>query len=215
MDCEEITKVPVANAILQTRGDTRLEKLFNCIYLLYHKSFLNWILNKYSNKSVIKDKLLEDAKDAFENGILTLYLKAGKNELNLKGSLKTTVYSFGLLQLLASFKKDRSVYGAGDYIDCLDLLLETPSDTNERFAFFSEREKDLMEALTNLPQKQREILIMKFFYKLKSKQIAEILNVTPGNVDNDSAKAYKKLRKILISKSSFQNQPNGIDRSTI
>ncbi|MEJ7680981.1 MAG: hypothetical protein WKG06_24645 [Segetibacter sp.] len=105
MECEEITQASVALTIMQTPGDKRLEKLFNCIYSLFHGSFLNWILNKYSGKNILKDKLLEDAKDAFENGIVALYLKSKKHELNIKGSLKTTVYSFGLLQLLAFLKK--------------------------------------------------------------------------------------------------------------
>ncbi len=102
-ECEEITQVPVALTIMQTRGDKRLEKLFSCIYSLFYKSFLKWILSKYSNKNVPKDKLLEDAKDAFENGLLTFYEKSKKNELNIKGSLKTVIYSFGLLQLFATF----------------------------------------------------------------------------------------------------------------
>ena len=42
--------------------------------------------------------------------------------------------------------------------------------------------------------------------KLKSKEISEKLNVSPGNIDNDSTKAYKELRNILKLKSSFQKQ---------
>ncbi len=160
----------------------------------------------------MKDKLLEDAKDAFENGILALYEKSKKNELNIKGSLKTVIYSFGLLQLLAFFKKDKLVYGTGNYIACIDLLFDDEFSEKERRPFYTEREKVLMEALKDLSPKQREILIMKFFHKLKSRQIAEILNVTPGNVDNDSAKAYKKLREILITKYNFQRQSNGTVR---
>ena len=124
MECEKITEVSVAVTIMQTPGDTRLEKLFNCIYSLFHASFLNWILNKYSSRNILKDKLLEDAKDAFENGILALYEKSKKNELNIKGSLKTIIYSFGLLQLLAFYKKDKLVFGTSDYIDCVDLLFD-------------------------------------------------------------------------------------------
>ncbi len=212
MECEEITQVSVALAIMKTPGDKRLEKLFNCIYSLFHKSFLNWILNKYSSKNILKDKLLEDAKDAFENGIVALYLKSKKNELNIKGSLKTTVYSFGLLQLLAFFKRDRLVYGTSDYIDCFDVFFNDEFSENERQAFLNERENDLIEALANLSEKQREILLMKFFHKLKSKQIAEKLNVTPGNIDNDSVKAYKELREILMTKSNFKKQINGANR---
>ena len=205
MDCQEITKTSVALEIMQTTGDRRLQQLFSCIYSLFHGSFLNWILHKYSH-SRHKDKLWEDAKDAFQNGLMAFYRKSQKKELSIKGSLKTTIYSFGLLQLLAFFKKEKSVYAPGDYAKCFDLFFEDDFLENERHELLNERESDLMEALARLPEKQRDILLMKFFEKLKSKEIAEKLHVTPGNIDNDSTKAYKELRSILQSKSSFQKQ---------
>lgn len=205
MDCGEITQPTVALEIMQTPGDRRLQRLFSCIYSMFQGSFLKWILNKYQN-SPNKHKLWEDAKDAFQNGLMAFYHKSQKKELVIKGSLKTTIYSFGLLQLMAYFKKERSVYGAGDYFKCFDLLFEDDSIEQERHELLNEKEIDLLVALKELPEKQRNILIMKFFEKLRSKQIAERLNVTPGNVDNDSTKAYKELRNILKSKSSFQKQ---------
>jgi len=84
--------------------DRRLQKLFNCIYSLFQGSFIYWILHKYDN-STNKNKLWEDAKDAFQNGMMVLYRKSQEKGFNIKGNLKTTVYSFGLLQLLALFKK--------------------------------------------------------------------------------------------------------------
>lgn len=206
MDCQEITQPPVALEIMQTPEDNRLQQLFRCIYSMFHGSFLNWILNKYRN-SAFKEKLREDAKDAFQNGILVLFDKSRKRELSIKGSLKTVVYSFGLLQLLAFFKKDKIVYGIDDYKKGFDLFFENHFLQNERQELLNEKEKDLMEALVKLPEKQREILFMKFFGKLKSKQIAEKLGVSVGNVDNEAAKAYKVLRNILKAKPRYQRQP--------
>ena len=205
MDCGEITQPTVAFEIMQTPNDQRLQRLFSCIYSMFQGSFLNWIFKKYRNWPH-KDKLWEDAKDAFQNGLMAFYHKSQKKELIFKGSLKTTIYSFGLLQLLAYFKKEKSVYRSGDYSNCFDLLFEDDLLELERHELLNERESDLMEALGKLPEKQRNILIMKFFDKLKSKQIAEKLSITPGNVDNDSTKAYTELRNILKLKSSFQKQ---------
>src|SRR5215210_6391989 len=113
MDCQEITKTPVAIEIMQTPGDRRLQQLFSCIYSLFQGSFLGWILHKYHNSGP-KEKLWEDAKDAFQNGMMTLYRKSQNKEFTINGSLKTTVYSFGLLQLLAFFKKEKFAYGSGN-----------------------------------------------------------------------------------------------------
>ena len=205
MECGEITQPTVAIEIIQTPGDRRLHNLFSCIYSMFQGSFLNWVMHKYHN-SPHKDKLWEDAKDAFQNGLMAFYHKSRKNELAIKGSLKTTIYSFGLLQLLAYFKQEKAVYKRADYAKCLLLFFEDDFLEHERLELLNEREVDLMKALGELPEKQRHILVMKFFEKLKSRQIAEKLNITPGNVDNDSTKAYRELRNILKLKSSFQKQ---------
>lgn len=205
MECGEITQPTVALEIMQTPGDRRLQRLFSCIYSMFQGSFLNWVLRKYQN-SPHRDKLWEDAKDAFQNGLMAFYHKSQKKELAINGSLKTTIYSFGLFQLLAYFKKEKAAYRRADYVRCLDLFFEDAFLEHELHELLNEREIDLMEALGTLPEKQRHILVMKFFEKLRSKQIAERLNITPGNVDNDSTKAYRELRTMLQLKSSFQKQ---------
>src|SRR4051794_34952986 len=114
MDCEQITQTSKAVEILKTAENKHLkEKLFDCIYSMYQASFLKWIAGKYGS-SRLEDKLWEDAKDAFQNGLCVFYEKAQHESFAIKSSLKTTIYSFGLLQLLAHFKKDRSEYGTGD-----------------------------------------------------------------------------------------------------
>ncbi|MBE7169074.1 MAG: sigma-70 family RNA polymerase sigma factor [Williamsia sp.] len=203
MDCQELTKAAVAVDIMQTPEDKRLAGLFHCIYALFQGSFLNWIQQRYSNTR-LREKLREDAKDAFQNGLLVLYDKSRKKEISINGSLKTVVYSFGLLQLLAYFKKDRMMYGIQDYKHGFDLLLENAFQENEHQELLNEKEKKLMEAISKLPQKQGEILIMKFFGRLRSKEIAEKLGVSAGNIDNESAKAYKALRQILKVKLSTE-----------
>jgi len=205
MDCQEITEVPVALRILQTPEDNRLQQLFRCIYSLFQGSFLGWILHKYAASSH-KDKLWEDAKDAFQNGLVSFYHKAQDKNFSITGSLKTTIYSFGLLQLLALFKKEKRVNHQYDYLQGMELFFEDELLKDERHHLLNEKETDLLEALSMLPKKQKDILVMKFFQKLKSKEIAEKFNVSPGNVDNDASKAYKELRRILLEKFSFQKQ---------
>jgi RNA polymerase sigma factor (sigma-70 family) len=211
MECLEIIKPTVALDIIQMPEDKRSpedkrlkERLFSCIYTLFQGSFLQWILKKYDN-SPYKDELLKDAKDAFQDGVKTFYLKAQEKEFEIKASLKTKIYSFCLLQLLANFKKQKFVNRESDYLNCFDLFFEEDFLEREKLEILNEREHDLMEALEKLSKKQRDILTMKFFGKLSSKQIAENLGVTVGNVDNDSTKAYKELRRIFKSKYNIQS----------
>src|SRR5688500_11073092 len=110
MDCQEITETGIALKIMQNEDGKQLRpRLFHCIYALFQASFLSWINNKYNHASSLQ-KLNEDAKDAFQNGVTAFFLKSQAKEFSIKGSLKTTIYSFGLLQLLAYFKKDKLKY---------------------------------------------------------------------------------------------------------
>lgn len=203
MNCEEITQTAVALEIVQAPEDSRLQQLFHCIYTLFHGSFLAWILHKYPH-SRYKDKLLEDAKDAFQNGLMAFYRKSRDKAFTIKGSLKTTIYSFGFLQLLAFFKKEKHVYHEADYEAGLRHFFEDDFFESERQQLLNEQELQLMRALYSLPEKKREILIRRFFEGQKSKQIAGTLHVTAGNVDNDAVKAYKQLRALLSPKSVTQ-----------
>ena len=127
--------------------------------------------------------------------------KSRQNELVINGSLKTTVYSYGLLQLLAKVKQEKSEdKRRSGYLTLINLFIEDGSIIKEMGDLFDEREKTLLEALNELPEKRRQILIMAFFDKLRSKEIAGKLGVSAGNVDNEKTKAYKALREILKTK---------------
>src|SRR4051812_25942574 len=162
MDCQQITQVPVALQIMKGPQSREYQQLFRCIYELFQGSFINWIFKKYSYTSS-KEKLWNDAKDAFQMGIVKIIEKSRNNELAINGSLKTTVYSFGLLQLLAKIKQEKSEEKRrSGYLRWIDLLIENDFVVNESGELFDERQKALIETLNKIPEKQRKILIMKF-----------------------------------------------------
>lgn len=202
MDCREVTQPTVAMQIIQTPQDGRVQWLFKCIYALFQESFMRWILSKYNYSN--KDKLWQDAKDAFQNGVMAFYLKVKQKRFQIKNSLKTTVYSFGLLQLLAVFKKEKHSHVPGDYLQRFALFLEDEQLEAERQELFDREETNLLKALQELSKLQRNVVMMRFFEQLSSKQIAERLDTTPGRVDNESAKAYRKLRSLLQAKQPFK-----------
>lgn len=197
MDCRQITQTTIALEIVQSPGDSRLQQLFNCIYRLFQESFLSWV-NKRFAASTLRQTLREDAKDAFQNGLMAFYNKAKGKNLSIHGSLKTTLFSFGLLQLLACFKKEKKHRPL--YLHGLDLFFEDAFLESEKQQLLSEKESELMKALGELPRRPRDILIMKFFEHLHSKEIACRLHVSAGHVDNEAARAFRLLRHMLSAK---------------
>ena len=209
-DCQQITQTAVALEIVQIPGDGRLQQLFHCIYRLFHESFLSWVVKRFANNPD-KEALREDAKDAFQNGLMAFYHKAQDKSFSIKGSLKTTLYSFGLLQLLAAFKKRKKEIHCTHAAE-LHLLFEDAFQEAERQQLLNEKEVEVVKALNTLPTRLREILLMKFSEKLKSIDIAGRLHVSAGHVDNEVAKAYRQLRQILTAKPLTPNNAHGINQ---
>src|SRR3954470_4521181 len=166
MNCQEITQAPVAIEIMKGPQNREYQQLFHCIYELFQGSFINWIFGKYNAVSS-KEKLWNDAKDAFQMGIVKMVEKSRNNELTIPGSLKTTVYSYGLLQLLAKVKQEKSEEKRkAGYLALINLLIEDDVFVKEIGDEFDEREQALLKALNELPEKRRQILIMTFYGKL-------------------------------------------------
>lgn len=211
MNCQQLTQVPVALEIVQNSGDGRLQDLFNCIYRLFQESFLGWIGKRYAAHPD-KYAIREDAKDAFQNGVIAFYRRSQEKEFSIKGSLKTTLYSFGLLQLLALFKKEKKGRRYKIPLPEADLFLDDAFLEAERQQLLSEGEKRIVEALNGLPPKMREMLLLKFFEGLSAREIAALLHVSAGHVYNEGAKAYKLLRQTLQNESSIQKRQHGPDR---
>lgn len=67
--------------------------------------------------------------------------------------------------------------------------------------FFLQKEKSfkskpsISHSLNNLPWRQREAIYLRYFNNLSTKEIANIMEITPQVVSNTICKALKKLRK--------------------
>lgn len=70
----------------------------------------------------------------------------------------------------------------------------------ERNVLENERDRALADAVAELPEKEQNILTMKYFARLKNKEIAQILGYSRTNINVILHRALKKLRVILSEK---------------
>ena len=63
---------------------------------------------------------------------------------------------------------------------------------NENIQQLSNQIKD---TLTHIPQRQKEIIYLRFFQNLNREQIAEVLGITPQTVSNILQMSFKSIRK--------------------
>ena len=56
---------------------------------------------------------------------------------------------------------------------------------------------DLMDAIMNLPVKNREVILLKYRQNLTSREIAKVLRITPAAVSKRLSQAYALLKLTL------------------
>ncbi|MCL2081389.1 MAG: sigma-70 family RNA polymerase sigma factor [Oscillospiraceae bacterium] len=82
-----------------------------------------------------------------------------------------------------------------------ELPEDARADSNpEREVLESERDRALADAVAELPEREQSALAMKYFARLKNKEIARILGCSGVNTGVILHRALKKLRVILTEK---------------
>jgi RNA polymerase sigma-70 factor (ECF subfamily) len=127
-------------------------------------------------------KNADDALDIVQESIY----KAISNMDTLKDPsyLKTWFYRIVVNTSLDFLRKQRKVSVVEDEI--LENLYTGETDEYENF--------DLQDALDNLPERHRTVVILRYFEDLKLEEIAEILNENINTVKNRLYKSLKILR---------------------
>jgi RNA polymerase sigma factor for flagellar operon FliA len=89
---------------------------------------------------------------------------------------------------------------SGDENDRVSIVdsIESPSSLNpEVMAEKAEMRRVIVEALNELPDKEKKILVLYYFEDLTLKEIGEVLGVTESRVSQLHTKAILKLRSRL------------------
>jgi len=164
------------------KGDRdALGKLFSVYYPL---------LIKYGRKLCDDHELLEDCiQDLFAD---IWQSKAGSEV----GSVKA--YLFKALKYKV-FKKQRNRL----FKDTTELPDEMTFEISQETFLVEEQEnkervRKVIEALNQLPNRQREVIYLKIFHELSYEEVSDIMNINYQVCRNLMSQAIKTLRKILV-----------------
>lgn len=61
----------------------------------------------------------------------------------------------------------------------------------------SERRREVLDALATLPRRQREVLALRYYLDLPEREIARVLDISPGAVKTHASRAAAALRERL------------------
>ena len=167
---------------------------FSLLYKRHIKGLFNFGLKHTSNKVLIKDTLQELFID-YWNKRATI----SKVE-NVKVYLIKS-FRYKLLRSLAKASKNRTY--------SFDELFLDFTDTEKIEDQLSEaRRNALKKQLLKLPERQREVIYLRYYQNLKNAEIAEVLNMNYQSVSNLLQRALKNLRSSITffsQKNSFSN----------
>ena len=72
-----------------------------------------------------------------------------------------------------------------------------PPLTTEEAALLSEDRRQVLAALAALPQRRREVLVLRFYLGLSEAEIASTLGISPGTVKSTAARGLAALARAL------------------
>ena len=125
------------------------------------------------------------AEDILQDTFLKAFLALDKSHPNFRAWL----YKVGKNECLNYLKRQKKLVPEAD----MEYFHETFSPLDEILQ--KEQNHILLKSLMKLPTLSIEVIVMQYFFNLPQREIAEILNLSPGNVRIIVHRAKKELKK--------------------
>ncbi|MCR9288542.1 MAG: sigma-70 family RNA polymerase sigma factor [Bacteroidetes bacterium] len=161
---------------------------FSILYKRHIQALLHFGLKLTPDRELIKDTLQE------------LFIEFWNKRVSLSDVEHVKVYliksfRYKLLRAISQANKSQSY-------ELEDLMggMSTSEFTDNELSL--ERRHKLKTKLEQLPERQREVIHLRYFQNLKNEEIADIINVNYQSVSNLLHRAVKNLKKQLIAKRS-------------
>lgn len=143
------------------------------------------------------------AEDVFQETFFKVINTLRRGQYNEEGKFLPWVERIAHNLLIDHFRKDKrmpTISGRtneeGDEFDIFDLIQNGESNAEQQI---SKRQlnKDLRRMVTKLPEDQREVLMMRHYYEMSFKEIAETTNVSINTALGRMRYALLNLRKMI------------------
>ena len=155
---------------------------FEKVYEQYYFDVLRFLSQRVSCR--------EDAEDIASEVFTYCYLNY-ENYDPQKSAISTWLYLVTKSRLKNYYRARRSYVN----LDELENLLPVESDM-DRAVYLEQLRDELLEAISQLPEKQHSVVSMRYFEKREFNEIAEILGTSAGNVRVILSRALDRLETI-------------------
>ncbi len=150
---------------------------------------------------------MELAKDSSQNAFVKAYLGLGK--FREESKFKTWLFRIVINEAKDTLRKEKSrglfrfvTNHADEDNDGTESILDvfpSPGESPREVLETVERKKKLEEAVYQLPEREREVFILRHFHELSLNEISETLGIAVGTVKAHLSHGAKKMQTILLS----------------
>ena len=182
-----------ANSLLLSLSEGNMSVLDH-LYDTYRDDFLRWSAQRFQVKN--RDDLI----DAWHDTMIMFYEQVRDKKLtHLTCEIKTFLFIIGYRRLLKMHKKSEKI----DLVDEIDANINIDQSINvsEEEELIEEQQRVLKAAVSELPEKSRQILILRF---MEGKSIPEIMKemdyASENAVSVTLSRGLKKLKEIITER---------------
>lgn len=187
---------------IQNLNDLELVQL----YVGGNESALATLLERHKRKiftsiiMVVKDQQL--AEDIFQDAFYKVIITLKKGQYNEEGKFLPWVIRIARNLIIDHFRRAKKmppvpvyVNEEGEEISVFNLLAS--SDNPENAESLTKFRKSIRELINELPADQREVVLMRIYYDMSFKEIAEFTNVSINTALGRMRYALFNLRKMI------------------
>ncbi|MFP4048300.1 MAG: RNA polymerase sigma factor [Bacteroidales bacterium] len=184
---EKISDREILEGIKASRND-----ILEYVYQQFYPMIYQYVITNNGNT--------EEARDIFQDGIFVLYEKTLQSDFRLTASIGTFLYSVckNLWRNKLNRQKSRE--------DLQKNIPEQPEELDIQQDESTERQHLLKQLFQQIGETCRQILMKKYYEKLKDKEIAEKLNLSGSDyVKTQRYRCLKQLRKLYDEKINLKD----------
>lgn len=165
-----------------TPGKAQIIPSFESFYKENYSKVLFYLVKKMPNK--------DDAEDLAGEVFLYCYSHYGNFDPS-KSSITTWLFLV-VNSRLKNYYRDKKEHMD---IGVVENYLYDESDDMERAVYLEQLRNRISACLEKLPERQREVVVLRYFKEMEYEDIAARLGVTPGNIRVILSRALDKMEK--------------------
>ncbi|MDR0817227.1 MAG: sigma-70 family RNA polymerase sigma factor [Clostridiales Family XIII bacterium] len=160
---------------------------FEELYKLKTREILFYTMQHLNSKA--------DVEDVAQEVVIRMYENIGK----LKSPYAFNAWMYRIIKFVCySHNRKNRHAAAGGSDEELNIIADTDeSSSPESSAEHRERSEMIFRAITGMPPKQRDSIVMYYYDEMSYKEIAEAMGVSINTVSTNILKGKKTLKKIL------------------